>query len=105
MSLLERKSIYKIVTTGILRDPRSPLQAELPSLMSQLLSIELACLQRGDVLTDSSLIRSMKWCLKSLQALAQSSLPSIAPLLADFASLCHTFLLSVFNEQTQIDML
>ena len=72
--------------------------------MSQLLSIELACLQRSDILSDSSL-RSMKWCLKSLQALSQSSLPSIAPLLADFASLCHTFLLSVFNEQTQIDTL
>ena len=101
----ERKSIYKIVTTGVLRDPRSPLQAELPSLMSQLLSLELACLQRGDVLTDSSLIRAMKWCLKSLQALSQSSLPAIAPLISDFASLCHTFLFSVFSDQTQIDLL
>ena len=73
--------------------------------MSQLLAIELACLQRRAILEDSSLIKSMKWCLKSLQALCQSSLPSIAPLLPDFASLCHTFLFSVFDEQTQIDSL
>lgn len=87
-----------------MKSPNNDLQKQLPAVLDQLLNVVAVCLSTPSIIANTSVIKSMKWCLKindeycSLQATPS---PILYQTLAD---LCLNVLFS-FYSSNQIETL
>lgn len=98
-----------MIVRGVMK-MNNELSQQLPYTLQQLLTIVPVCLSQSSFLTNSSLLKAIKWCLKicdtfcSQQAPSSSSSSSLYQSLAD---LCLSILFSIssVNEQSSLLLL
>ena len=95
----------KLLIRGVCAIPNHDLRPQLDSFFDQLLVIVQLSLASFQYTSDgpltASLLKSVKWGLKSIQQYCASSLPIHDALYASFASLSNTVLFALVQDQTQ----
>lgn len=95
----------KLLIRGVCAIPNHDLRPQLDSFFDQLLVIVQLSLASFQYTPDgpltASLLKSVKWGLKSIQQYCASSLPIHDALYVSFASLSNTVLFALFQDQTQ----